>query len=266
MKELRNFVKKLFDVDLKIFLEALKINPNAQGYILGAISEQLLRKELVKKGYQLVRIREKWEGDKHPNHHGDFYIRKEGKNNPWYVLESKGIKSNTEDWWRVEEVADYSEEKIKRWFTRSKIRKAWWNKQPSIIRKAVIKKENFKKIKILATHFVSGKSKKGKREIATPRRDEFNIIALDLFLRTGKHEFIFANPKNLEPSKNYPHHLQQNYLIDILAPGIKERPTISPPWSYDFSKVFRTLLNPIKPSDMQIDARSEKPLDTNTDV
>jgi len=55
-------------------------------------------------------------------------------------------------------------------------------------------------------------------------------------------------------------------LIDILVPGVKENPTVSPPLSYDFSKVFRTLLKPINPSDMQIDARSEKPLDTDTDV
>ncbi|MDP2303036.1 MAG: hypothetical protein Q8N03_11505 [Ignavibacteria bacterium] len=96
-QKIEAFVTKTFKTTLEIFLEALKLSPNAQGYVNGSITELLLKKKLENEGYEVKRIREKWEGRKHSRHHGDFYFRKNAES-PWFVLESKGVKSNTEDW------------------------------------------------------------------------------------------------------------------------------------------------------------------------
>lgn len=96
-QRLEAFVAKTFKTTVEIFLEALKMSPNAQGYVNGSITELLLKQHIESLDYEVNRIKEKWEGKKHPNHHGDFYFRKNGTAE-WYVLESKGIKSNTEDW------------------------------------------------------------------------------------------------------------------------------------------------------------------------
>ena len=50
-----------------------------------------------------------------------------------------------------------------------------------------------------------------------PLVGEFSILAIDLFLRTGKHEFVFVNSMNLNHQAQSPKHLQQNYTIDILV-------------------------------------------------
>jgi hypothetical protein len=94
-ERLTKFVKEVFKTNLEIFFESLRLSPNAQGYVSGSISELLLKKELeTTYGLEVKRIREKWEGKKHRNHHGDFYFRK--PNTAWYVMESKGVKSNSE--------------------------------------------------------------------------------------------------------------------------------------------------------------------------
>lgn len=96
-QRLEAFVTKTFKTTVEIFLEALKMSPNAQGYVNGSITELLLKQHIESLGYEVKRIKEKWESRKHPNHHGDFYFRKNGTEK-WFVLESKGVKSNTEDW------------------------------------------------------------------------------------------------------------------------------------------------------------------------
>ena len=96
-QKLEKFVSDIFKTTLEIFLEALKLSPNAQGYVSGSISELLLKKNLQELGFEVKRIREKWEGKKHAQHHGDFYFRNNSES-PWFVLESKGVKSNTEQW------------------------------------------------------------------------------------------------------------------------------------------------------------------------
>jgi hypothetical protein len=75
-QKLETFVRKVFKTTLEVFLAALKMSPNAQGYVSGSITELLLKQYLEKLGYEVKRIREKWEGKKHPNHHGDFYFKK----------------------------------------------------------------------------------------------------------------------------------------------------------------------------------------------
>ena len=72
MDALRDFINEKLKVDEETFLEALKMSPNSQGYVVGAITELLLRRHLENLGYEVKRIKEKWEGDKHPNHKGDL--------------------------------------------------------------------------------------------------------------------------------------------------------------------------------------------------
>src|SRR3972149_7399149 len=61
----------------------------------------LIYKESIKRQQGKVkRICEKWEGKKQSNHHGDFYIKKKGRSE-WYVMECKGVKSNSEKWHKL---------------------------------------------------------------------------------------------------------------------------------------------------------------------
>ena len=92
LSKLENFVTKTFKTTLDVFLDAIKMSPNAQGYVNGSITELLLKQHLEKFNFEAKRIKEKWEGEKHSNHKGDLYFKKNGTNN-WYVLESKGVKS-----------------------------------------------------------------------------------------------------------------------------------------------------------------------------
>ncbi len=50
-----------------------------------------------------------------------------------------------------------------------------------------------------------------------PLVSEFNILCVDLFLKTGTHEFVFVNSAQLNHQAKSPNHLQQNYNIDILV-------------------------------------------------
>ncbi|MBI4646539.1 MAG: hypothetical protein HY738_08090 [Bacteroidia bacterium] len=84
-QRLEKFISEVFKTTVEIFLEALKLSPNAQGYVSGSITELLLKKKIEDEGYEVKRIREKWEGRKHPNHHGDFYFRKISKAH-WFVF------------------------------------------------------------------------------------------------------------------------------------------------------------------------------------
>lgn len=250
LEEINTFIRDLFGVDLDIFIEAVKLSPNAQGYLIGAISEFLLMKHLESKGYILKRITEKWEGPKLLRHHGDFYIRKKDSKN-WYVLESKGLKSNTEKWLRLNDKMRLKRF-LKKW---NKTAKIW--KSDDEINEWVEK--NFEedlgklKAKVLMTHFVSGKSKH--REINTSRNDEFDYVSVDLFLRTGKHEFIFAKPTDLPSARNHPTHLQQNYIIDVIVKGKKESLSIQHPWHWDLDEIWDENKEPINEKDMQVDER-----------
>ena len=67
-------------------------------------------------------------------------------------------------------------------------------------------------------------------EIAAPLISDFSILAVDLFQRTGKHEFVFVNPDTISHSPENPNHLYQNYIIDIIIPGRKDNLNIVYPW------------------------------------
>ncbi len=307
------FVKAVFKTNLEIFLEALKLGPSAQGYISGSISELLLMKKLERDyGLEVRRIREKWAGRKHPNHHGDFYFKKPDVN-LWYVIESKGVKSNSEKWHKLynydnlkkfmiahadklpwvnpreaidfqieewistnlprfhdefanklyeyEEVQRYLQNKPRR--STSKLRAIESLQDLSREQISDMIKERLKyvmsRVKVLETHFVAGTSGSSQRTQATPRSDEFNIVAVDIALRFPEHKFLFANPKLLDPSGGDPNHLQQNYIMGFVFPNDQGNHdlSITEAWYEDFNEVYDSL-NPkdcVREEDMQIDTR-----------
>ena len=95
---IRKYISECFGVTEQIFLEALQLSPSTRGYILGAISELKVKKYLKNKGYEVKRIKEKPSGGNNAKEvYGDFYIRKKGnKDDKWLIVESKGLKSNSE--------------------------------------------------------------------------------------------------------------------------------------------------------------------------
>ena len=71
-------------------------------------------------------------------------------------------------------------------------------------------------VRLIQTHMPSQRTDKLGIKSTGPLKDEFNILCLDLFIRTGKHEFVFVNSQNLNAQAKSPNHLQQNYTVDIL--------------------------------------------------
>jgi hypothetical protein len=235
-------------------VDALEASPNARGYILGALAEIYLQRALVKMGYRVKRIREKWEGEK--RHHGDFYVSgDEGKT--WFVVECKGLKSNAEKWGGKGKHKELTGKALAAWGKRLHKGETarWWAALPPARKAGILASGSLDRAHIFQTHLVSGRGGKSGRKIATPLRSEFHLLAIDLFIRTGRHEFIFAASADLEPSPSHPDHLQQNYLIDIVFDGVDTEPTIAAPWSRDFAKAFGTLEGPVDPADMMEDDR-----------
>lgn len=318
MKEIMNifqkleaFVSKTFKTTLEIFLEALKLSPNAQGYVSGSVTELLLKKKLEDAGYELKRIREKWEGRKHSRHHGDFYFRKNAQS-PWYVLESKGVKSNTEDWNKLynyprlkkmlfdyhemihwinqnkeierqidnwidenlpglkdaptlfsfEEIHGYLKNPPKRETDKHASMRLLADRTRDEIDKMIDDQLKFvmSKVMVLDTHFVSGTSGASDRTQATPRKDEFNLISIDIVLRYNGHKFLFANPKHLDSSGKDANHLQQNYIMGFVFPQADGSLILdlSDEWYDDFNEVYETLdkEDAVREEDMQIDTRN----------
>lgn len=73
-------------------------------------------------------------------------------------------------------------------------------------------------IRLLQTHMPSTRVDPITKIKSTgPLVSEFNILCVDLFLKTGKHEFAFVNSTELNHQGKSPNHLQQNYTIDILT-------------------------------------------------
>ncbi|MDR0628476.1 MAG: hypothetical protein LBG24_02315 [Treponema sp.] len=312
-ERVEKFVKDIFRTTLEIFLEALQLNKSARGYIHGSITELLLKKELeIKYGCEVYRIREKWEGRKHSKHHGDFYFRR-NQQSPWFVIESKGVKSNSEKWHKL-----YNYDNLKRFLYTHSDKIAWINPSKELesqiigwiettlpkffdeyknnvydyeeIQKYINNKpsretDKFRaiallsgynrdeindmiqkrvdyvmtKVKVLETHFVSGTSGSSERTQATPRKDEFNLISIDIILRYHEHKFVFANPKLLESSGDNEDHLQQNYIMGFVFTGKDGKPqfNFSEEWYEDFNKVYETInkKDAVNESDMQKDIR-----------
>lgn len=312
LTKLTNFVQRVFKTNLEIFLEALRLSPNAQGYVSGSISELLLKKEL-ENNYALIvkRIREKWEGKKHPNHHGDFYF-KSGDN--WFVLESKGVKSNSEKWHKLYNFNNLKnflynhnekinwidpktevEPQIINWITTNlplmlttysndlydfeEITKYVTPKKETAKSQAIDRLRQFTreeiqqqiqerleyvmaKVKVLETHFVSGASANSARTQATPRKDEFNVISIDIFLRHTEHKFLFANPQMLDSSGDDANHLQQNYIMGFIFTDNAGNLILNTTqdWFEDLNEVIQTLdpNDAINENEMQVDFRLDE--------
>ncbi len=310
-QKLEAFVTKTFKTTLEIFLEALRISPNAQGYVNGSITELLLKQHLEGLGYEVKRIKEKWEGKKHANHHGDLYFRKNGTED-WFVLESKGVKSNTEDWNKLYNLPrlkkmlfDYNE--VIHWLDREheiepQIDEWIAANLPDLLNAPTLytyeeihdylnnppKKETAKmvamqalaaysreeidtmikdrlryvmsKVMVLDTHFVSGTSGASERTQATPRKDEFNLISINIVLRYNEHKFLFANPKQLDSSGKDANHLQQNYIMGFVftQPDGSLELDLTDEWYDSFNDVCETLAHAdaVANDEMQIDNRN----------
>ena len=115
------------------------------------------------------------------------------------------------------------------------------------------------KVKVLETHFVSGTSGASERTQATPRKDEFNVISVDISLRYDEHKFLFANPQQLDSSGSDPNHLQQNYIMGFVFADEKSGDlSLTEEWYENFFEVFDTLdtKNSVREADMQIDNRN----------
>jgi len=306
MSEITDYLLLKYGVTEDVFFTALRLSPNAEGYVNGSITELLLKQRLEGRGFEVHRIKEKWEGAKHANHHGDFYFKRE--NEPWFVLESKGVKSNSEKWHKlynydnlINFLCKHSdkiswiendspiETQVKEWVDRElpefqesysstlydfeeikkyKTPKSETAKSIAIDALRELSREELsaliderlsyvmKKVKVLETHFVSGTSGANHRTQATPRIDEFNLISIDIFLRYTGHEFVFANPKDLDASNADNNHLQQNYIMGFVFNN--NELSLSEEWHRNFNLAYDTLNNDdsISAADMQIDNRN----------
>ncbi len=313
LERLTRFIERVFKTTVEVFLEALKRSPNAQGYVSGSITEFLLTKKLEEEySCEVKRIREKWEGRKSTGHRGDFYFRKSSAD-PWYVIESKGLKSNSEKWHKLYNYQNFKsflfthaskipwlkqeeeiESQIEYWINTNlpkfqneysqclydyeEVQKYLKNipKRTTVKSKAITALRRFtreqinkmieerlqylmSRIMVLESHFVSGLSSSSERTQATPRKDEFNVISIDISLRYPAHKFLFANPKHLESSGDDANHLQQNYIIGFIFVDEQGNSPLSvtEEWCEDFNQIYETLNteDSVKEEDMQIDTR-----------
>ncbi|MCQ2252463.1 MAG: hypothetical protein MJZ61_03320 [Bacteroidales bacterium] len=291
MSKLSDFVESRFGVDEDTFYEILSTSPGAEGYIFGALGEQMFKQYAESKGYEVFRIKEKPDGgydSKRDNARGDFYIRKKGsRKDEWFVVECKNIKTNAEkrsnltnkksclnfllkhSFLRDSHVESIYESGYNKYLTskeewqkghKSKRFPAFkWNKKnpgpgiPDLTgvwknEKQLVKwleafdDECFSDeaywnleapIRLIQTHMPSSRVDKLGIKSTGPLVTEFNILCLDLFLRTGKHEFVFVNSADLNHQAQAPNHLQQNYTIDVLTEKEKfKRHPLLKPW-YD---------------------------------
>lgn len=245
--------QSLFGVDESIVAEALLNSPNARGYIIGAISELLLKRELEKAGFEVLRIKEKWEGTK--IHHGDFYITRDGVN--WFVVESKGLKSNSEKWAGTSGKSYY--EKLF-YSKRDGAEVQWFRSLPTEARELIRLEQRQSEFRLCQTHMPSGKATNEKktngRSQASPRFDEFHLLAVDMYSKTGRHEFVYAVSDSLSRSTKDNNHLLQNYFITLVLPS-SLRPVLplARPWTTDVLALVDQLKSPVLSSQMQVDNR-----------
>lgn len=116
------------------------------------------------------------------------------------------------------------------------------------------------KVMVLDTHFVSGTSGSSERTQATPRKDEFNVISINIVLRYNTHKFLFANPKQLDSSGKDANHLQQNYIMGFVFLEADNSLTLNltDEWYDSFDDVCETIdiTDAVNENEMQIDTRN----------
>lgn len=318
-KHILDWLKERFGVEPVRIIEALKLSPSAQGYIQGALSEILLIKYLVDKGYEVHRIKEKPAGgfdEKKVGYKGDFLVTKNGDGR-YYVIECKGLKTNSEFRQGSTDENDHQkkvtkgqafntlkkyisinkEETYKKGFGTYLVTKdMWqrkhpgkqfpefkWNKETpgpdnadlskyfktsaelrkyidsadeTLLYESAFRSKNAL-YKVLQTHEPSSRidPETGIHQ-AAPLVSDFSIMAVDLFQRTGEHEFVFMNPDKISHSPSSPNHLYQNYIIDVLIPGIKDDLAIKHPWYKDIDDcIAKTSPKTVNYDASQIDYR-----------
>ncbi len=114
-------------------------------------------------------------------------------------------------------------------------------------------------VAILETHQPSQRLApiKGEKQ-AAPLVSDFNVMAVDLYFRTGEHSFVFMNSEEIAHSPTSPEHLYQNYTIDILVPGVKDKPRIARPWYDDINLLLKLSEPKPRPLDVsQLDRRGD---------
>lgn len=111
--------------------------------------------------------------------------------------------------------------------------------------------------KILQTHEPSDRTDTETNiHQAAPLTSDFSIMAVDLFQRIHEHKFVFMNPDCISHSPTSPNHLYQNYIIDIIIPGIKDELNISHPWYEDINEcIEKTIPKTVEYDETQIDYR-----------
>lgn len=289
-------VNKIFGVDEDFLLEVLLNNASASGYLQGAISEELLKKHLIEKGYEVYRIKEKPAGgfdSKIDNYKGDF-IAKRPEDKKWLVIESKGLKTNSEFRGdnkfsdknkksiinKINNIIKKDKEAVyRKGFERyTKSKEAWELKNPGKTFPAfswtrefpgpdsVDLSAYFSNKKEISAYFNNIESKKFEEAAfrnkyaayyvlethkpsnrtdahtgikqAAPLKTDFSILAVDLFQKLGRHVIVFADANKLSHSPTSPYHLYQNYVIDIIIPGLKDELHINKPWFTDIDALL----------------------------
>ena len=111
--------------------------------------------------------------------------------------------------------------------------------------------------KVLQTHKPSGRlDETTGYKIAAPLKSDFSILAVDLYQRLGKHKFVFMNPDTISSSPEYPNHLYQNYIIDIIIPGKKDELVINYPWFESIQDCMNTNPKVVERDETQLDFRT----------
>jgi hypothetical protein len=293
VQRLVEYIRARFQVDPQVFLEAIKLSPNAQGGVIGALTEYLLKKTLEDQDFLVERIPEKWEGQK--LHHGDFYVSK-GADKPAYILESKGLKSNAEIFRLGTKGGTGREVSLRKLIhelrshydillNHNKVPKADSDTEkdkyledfllqlfPTLDfsspgETGIVVDELTEKLRLLVSHFVNSKSS-GSRKQNTPAKTEFHIVAVNLFIKLEKHVFIYA-PVTRLPEGKRKGHLKQNYFIGFAYRENTDEPfhyCLDDIWSESFSEVFdevekevsknsSSIRPAIKPEEKHVDRR-----------
>lgn len=163
------------------------------------------------------------------NNEGIFPILKWSESNP-----GAGVPNLTGIWKNKEEIENW----LKTFDEKDFSENAYWDLTAPI--------------RVLQTHMPSTRIDSETEIKSTgPLVSEFNILCVDLFLKTGKHEFVFANSEQLNHQGKSPNHLQQNYTIDILtAKDNFQRHPLLKPWYDDLEKCVEET----KPKHRKLDA------------
>lgn len=110
---------------------------------------------------------------------------------------------------------------------------------------------------VLFTHAPSNRTSQiTKIKQAAPLITDFNIMCVDTFLRTKKHEFVFMNSECISHSPSSPEHQYQNYYVDYLISGKKNKLDLRHPWYSDIEQLIEiTKPTPRRLELSQIDQR-----------